>query len=207
MNRLKIIPITLLTSILLFSCGGAEQENGEVEEVDEVVEEILLDSLEVPDEVIEQPDCNGNLMVYLNDPDTKNPTNIRKSPGGEVVLELAAGEYWMTVVEADNGWFKIEGKKIEGPDEIVEIPADEGWIHGSVISVDTRNYGDEVVELHEMPSVESPVVGSMKGVKYGLRLRDMCGEWIEVEWKEGAATKTGWVEAGWLCGNPLTTCS
>ena len=82
----------LLPGVLLFACGEAStgasmsEEEVDIEASDTMVaQEILDDSLEDAEEVLEEVDCQGELEVYIMDPD--GPTNIRKSPGGDVVLE------------------------------------------------------------------------------------------------------------------------
>jgi SH3-like domain-containing protein len=87
-------------------------------------------------------------------------------------------------------------------EEDVEIPNGEGWIHGSVIGVDTRNYGGQTLELLDSP-INGNVVGEIKEQVYGLKLKDICGRWVQVDYKG----IVGWIDSNWLCGNPLTTCS
>ena len=55
-------------------------------------------------------------------------------------------EFFLTIIQAKDGWFKLKSP-IEGMEDNIEIPNGEAWIHGSVISVDTRNYGGQELEL------------------------------------------------------------
>lgn len=155
------------------------------------------------------PTANNNctpstLDVYLDDPDDSG-TNIRNSPGGKVVLQLvradADAEFFLTLSQAQDGWFKIKNP-IGSMEEDVEIPNGEGWIHGSVVAVDTRNYGAQSLELLDKP-INGTVVGVINEAAYSLKLKDMCGRWVQVEYKG----TIGWLDSNWLCGNPLTTCS
>jgi hypothetical protein len=150
-------------------------------------------------------DCPpGSLAAYLDDPDLSG-TNIRKSPGGAVVMQLVKDEvnieYFLTLTEAKNGWFRIESP-VGGMENDFEIPGGEGWIHGSVIAADTRNYGGQKLELRSEPG-GGKLVGIIDEDVGGLRLKDLCGDWALVEY----AGTTGWIETEWLCGNPLTNCS
>lgn len=146
----------------------------------------------------------SKLRVYLNDPD-KSGTNIRNAPKGKVVTQLIIDDlnhdYFLTLTEAKNGWFKIEDP-VEGMESNVKIPKGEGWIHGSVISVDTRNYANQHLKLLEKPD-NGKVITTIKKEVIGLRLKDICGNWTKVEYKK----YVGWIENKWLCGNPLTNCS
>ncbi|MFK7799129.1 MAG: hypothetical protein AB8E82_16875, partial [Aureispira sp.] len=157
-----------------------------------------------PETVAAAPTANNNctpstLDVYLNDPDDSG-TNIRNSPGGKVVLQLvredADAEFFLTLSQAQNGWFKIKNP-IGSMEEDVEIPNGEGWIHGSVIAVDTRNYGAQTLELLDKP-INGNVVEVIKEQAYGLKLKDICGRWVQVEYKG----TVGWIDSNWLCGNP-----
>ena len=152
----------------------------------------------------QEVDCtDGYLQVFLSDTD-KSGTNIRHKPKGKVLLKLVKpdeeSEFMLTVTEAKNGWFKVINP-IYGGDAQVKIPNDHGWIHGSVLGVGTSNYGNQKIELFESPK-KGKVVGSINKVSYDLNLKDMCGSWIKVEHKG----TVGWVDGGWLCGNPWTTC-
>ena len=162
----------------------------------------------VPKELASTPISNNctpsTLEVYLNDID-ESGTNIRQSPGGKVVMQLVKGdiddEFFITLTQAQKGWFKIKSP-IGGMEEDVEIPNGEGWIHGSVIGVDTRNYGGQTLELLDSP-INGNVVGEITTEAYGLKLKDICGRWVQVDYKG----TIGWIDSNWLCGNPLTTCS
>ncbi|WP_035334422.1 SH3 domain-containing protein [Dokdonia sp. PRO95] len=95
---------------------------------------------------IHSQSCYPNeIEAYLNDAD-KSGTNIRKNPNGEIITTLTKDdvnfEYMLRLTASQNGWFKIKNP-IMGVENDTNIPGGEGWIHGSVISVDTRNYQGE----------------------------------------------------------------
>lgn len=144
----------------------------------------------------------SELAVYVNDPDDSG-TNIRNSPGGKIILTLDGNEnvFFLTVSESRNGWFKIKGN-IEGLEGEINIPNGEGWIHSSVISVDTRNYGRQQLKLLDVPR-KGNTVATIKEESYGIRIKEICGSWVRINYKG----IMGWIEAFWLCGNPLTTCA
>lgn len=160
---------------------------------------------QLPEEAtIANDNCSkGELTVYVEDYD-KTGTNIRNSPNGDVVLTLpdeeGEAEYMLRLTESKNGWFKVLSP-VEGMESDVEIPNGEGWIHHSVIAVGTRNYGGKELELldnHE----NGKVVGVIKEEVYGLRVKELCGSWVKVDYKG----TIGWIEESWLCGIPWTTC-
>lgn len=149
--------------------------------------------------------CNAfELNAYLNDPDNSG-TNIRQSPGGNIVMKLVKDDqnimFFFTITEAENEWFKLKSP-IEGMENEIEIPNGEAWIHGSVISVDTRNYAGQKLTLLDKAE-NGKTIGVIKDVSYGLILKDICGDWAQVKYND----TIGWIEIKWLCGNPLTSCS
>lgn len=156
-----------------------------------------------PEPTVERNCLSVPLRVYLDDPD-ETGTNIRKSPGGEVVMQIKKEggneEYFLHVIEAQDGWFKLEST-FEGMEDVFEIPGGVGWIHGSVIAVDTRNYGGQTLNLLSEPET-GEIISSITQEAYGLNLKDLCGEWAQVDYNG----IVGWIEIEWLCGNPLTNC-
>ena len=203
--------MTTAFTLLLVACGGGE-ETESTNSTDQTVEtDVDTTSEAMPPEdegevyEYELSDCKGLLDVYLNDPD-ESGTNVRNSPGGDVVTKLVKDEednleFFIQIVEQEDGWFKV--KQISNMSDGIEIPGGEGWIHGSVLAVDTRNYGGETLYLLESPEEESAVNATIEGETYGLQLINFCGDWAEVSF-EGVQ---GWIQTEWLCGNPLSTCS
>lgn len=141
------------------------------------------------------------LDVYIND---DSATNVRKKPDGAVLLKLKQdANYMLTVVEVKNGWFKAEnpiGGHLE--DEIQLPKGEEAWMHGSVLAVDTRNYGGKDLNLLDQPK-NGKVVGVIEEESGGISLKDVCGRWVQVDYKG----VIGWIEDVWLCGNPATNCN
>lgn len=165
-----------------------------------------------------QQSAQNAISCYVNDPDPSGITNVRATPGGQIIARL--GEKTATPVKADeedyedwdeggsdiltvynpkNGWWQIHAKLINGK------PVEgEAWIHYSVLEMGTRNYGGQALNLYKEPSAESAVVAVIRDQEAPVRPMDMSpdGEWVKVKAKAG----TGWIEARWLCGNPYTTC-
>lgn len=136
------------------------------------------------------------LDVYLNDPDI-NGTNIRQEPNGKVIQKLnEADDYFtLTITEANNGWFKLV--KITGVEgNNIEVFEGVGWIHHSVIEASTRRK----IELLDAPG--SRVVVGMIEQEIGVRIKNKYMDWVQIEYNG----LTGWIEAEWICGNPVTTC-
>ncbi len=217
---MKKFVISASMMLLLAACGEESKENDEANTKEKKPDAELstessnkdVESYDVPkketlepiDEEAPQPVENEPLTVYLDDPD-ETGTNLRKSPNGEVVMTLVKDDinmdYMLTVVEAKDGWFRVTGP-IEGIEHDFDIPGNEAWIHGSVISVDTRNYGNQTIELLSSP-VDGTLMATISEETGGLKILDMSGSWVQVEYDGTVA----WIEARWLCGNPLTTCS
>jgi hypothetical protein len=149
--------------------------------------------------------CNSsNLSVNWDDSDNTG-TNIRSSPGGSIIYKITSENFpegcCFVITESSNGWFKISSP-IEGPDYNINLPNNGGWIHKSVISVGTRNYGNQPIKLYNIPNGNN-VVSIIRSSDYKLRINDICGSWVQVIFNG----KLGWVQEEWLCGNPWTTCN
>ena len=186
--------------------GNQEQTTQQDETADEATteEEVATNDAPEKSEASQETTCDPiEMEAYLDDPD-ESGTNIRSSPGGKVVMTLKKDdqnpEYMFTVTESSKGWFKIKGP-IGGGDADIEVPGDEAWIHGSVIAVSTRNYGGQELSLLDQPE-GGKTVGAIKAEAYGLKLKDLCGAWTQVDYQG----TIGWIETEWLCGNPFTTC-
>lgn len=169
--------------------------------MDKVNEKIAL----LETKITTKKNCDFNeIQVYLNDSDSSG-TNIRKSPNGKIMSVLRKNkqnsEYLITLTEAKQGWFKIKSP-IEGTETDIDIPNGYGWIHGSVISVDTRNYGGQNLKLLDKPK-SGKTVKIIEKEALGLTLVDMCDNWVKVNYNG----HIGWIEDRWLCGNPYTNCS
>lgn len=141
----------------------------------------------------------ASLTCYILDKDPV--TNIRKSPGGELLGQLRGSDDWMfTICEPARGWWKIFGTKLGSLDI-----SNGAWIHYSVLGMRTRNYGGQTLKLRAAPSSDAQVVATIKEEEMTVRPMDITpdGEWTKVK----CAAGTGWIESSWLCGNPYTTCA
>ena len=190
--------------ILLGSCGSNSNTTKE-----NAAEPVTSQKEKKSEVITGTPDAANNcasskLEVHVKDAN-ESGTNIRKSPSGEVLLTLVESDedskYSFNITESRDGWFKIENP-ISGMERDIEIPDGEGWIHSSVIAVNTRNYGGQDLNLLENYE-NGKVVGVIKEESYGLRIKELCGSWVKVDYNG----TVGWIEADWLCGNPWTTCS
>ncbi|MFH2094919.1 MAG: SH3 domain-containing protein [Bacteroidota bacterium] len=207
----RILYPVFLIPLFLLSCGGTESsDNGSSPEADTINKKVQLpDTLTtsekdiVTDESVEEFDTP--LQAYINDPYGNTPTNIRETPGGEVIYELPAGNDYILYIVAKSGkWFKVT--EVDAIDEIIKLPGNSGWLHGSVIGFGTRNYGNEPISLYSKPDKNSEVVTVIKQESF-VSLLDVDGDWVKVAWKnENGFEFQGWIEQSWLCGNPLTNC-
>lgn len=204
---MKPILLTIAICLFIMACNSESQTEPKNENsisLESNKKQTIKDTTNTTEsfEINKVNDCErSELAVYVNDPDDSG-TNIRNRPGGKIVLTLNGSEnaFFLTVCESQNGWFKIKGN-IEGLDEEYKIPKGEGWIHGTVISVDTRNYGKQELEILDSP-IKGNTVATIKEESYGIRIKEICGSWVRIKYNG----ILGWIEADWLCGNPLTTC-
>ena len=201
----------ILSIALLTACGGKNQEaqaSSSVQNSTEASkkESQLSETNSETAEPQEKIDCSeSRLLVSWDDPDPAG-TNIRNNPKGKVIKTLNPSDFpdgcAFDIVEHSNGYFRIKGGIQNAGGDDVRLPGGEGWIHKSVISVGTRNYGGQTIEILDSPE-NGEVVGKIKKESYGLRIVDLCGAWVKINYKG----TTGWVSNDWLCGNPWTTCN
>ncbi|MBQ7691665.1 MAG: hypothetical protein IJT30_10825 [Muribaculaceae bacterium] len=145
------------------------------------------------------------LHAYIADYDDTT-TNIRNAPNGKVVCTLEHEDgIVLTLVEAVNGWWRIEGTiEIWGDDEReVQLKGSSTgyWVHNSVIGF-TGTGGEETCNLYAKPTRKSRIV-----CEYGGQLLhpiEVRGHWVKVITEDGEYT--GWFHHDNICFNPLTTC-
>lgn len=136
------------------------------------------------------------LDVFLYGED-RTRTNIRNKPNGEIVLTIKDEEDYimLELIDAKDGWFEVKSiDSVDGYD--IEIPGGTGWIHHSQIGAGTRRN----INLLDQPA-KGKIVGKIE-MEEGVRILDMLGEWVKVEYKG----MKGWMDSYYLCGNPVTTC-
>jgi SH3-like domain-containing protein len=202
----------ILYIAILTACGGKNQEaqaSNSVQNSNEPSnkEAQSSESNSKTAEPQEQTDCGASrLLVSWDDPDPAG-TNIRNSPSGKVIATIYPNEFedgcMLEIVEASNGWFRIQGAiQSAGNMNDIVLPNNEGWIHNSVISVGTRNYGGQTIDILDSPK-NGNSVGKITKESYGLRVLDLCGDWVKINYKG----TIGWVSNEWICGIPWTTCN
>ena len=140
--------------------------------------------------------------------DVDKTTNIRNSPSGSVVMQLDNEKsYVFALTSPQNGWWKIltlwNAEDEEDGTALAGSATGEYWVHYSVLGVDTRNYGGEELHLRAAPDEDANVVYSFTE-ELELRPMDIQGDWVKVKVEEHDII--GWIEAEWLCSNPLTNC-
>lgn len=151
--------------------------------------------------------AQDTFSAFLLDDDMT--TNIRNSPKGAVVITLSSEEFYVfDLTTPRNGWWRVvsfwnaenydEDTSLEGSD------TDEYWIHSSVVAVDTRNYGGQTIFLRAAPDEDAAVVAQYDE-EMRFRPVDIQDGWVKV--KLDYTDVEGWIEAEWLCSNPLTNCS
>jgi len=145
----------------------------------------------------------NKLRVYIHDPDTL-PTNVRNSPRGKIILKLPKSddyEVWLNGVS--DGWFKVAD--IEGINDETFHANVNGYIHGSILAVDTRNYGGETINLYSNADASSKTVYSFKQeLRLTLISANKNANWIKVKYNSKIK---GWIKRKWLCGSLRTNCS
>ncbi len=146
------------------------------------------------------------LKVFIYDPDTL-PTNVRDNPSGDVILKLPkSDEYEVWLNNEIDGWFKVES--VEGINGDTYFENVNGFIHGSILGVDTRNYGGEKINIYYESDANSQIKYSLfSESRLTLVSADQNGNWIKVRYNDKGTIIEGWIEQNWLCGSLRTNCS
>lgn len=211
MKNLVFLPVL----IVLASCNNStktagEKENTELVTPTTITEDSLIIEMEEP---LEIKSASAKIMfelgqrAYVDDPDTE-PTNLREEPNGEVIYRLPQDYgYEVTLLGVSDGWFLVDG---------IWCPENEGYskedvgafIHGSVLAVGTRNYGDEEIYLYTKPDETSKTVATIRTqVQLTLKTTNSDGSWVRVRWTNDGSTTVGWIQRKWICGSLETNCS
>jgi hypothetical protein len=143
-------------------------------------------------------------------------TNVRNSPSGRIVDRIPVDASATLAIERPtNGWWRVVGNRYTAmtndPDSESDFKvyrlrgsSNGYWIHNSVIAVGTRNYGGQHLKLRAEPNTSSRVTYTIKEEQV-VRPIDIRGRWVKVKTLDGRGI--GWIDAEWLCGNPLTNCN
>lgn len=226
----KIIYIFTI-SITLLACNSESSSEKELEEnsssnsnldsaeekITEIETELLIEDSIIVDKQDLSPQYSEFVIsdypfdvvdAYISD-QTGEPTNIRATPGGEIITQLVEGDYMLKIVDKKDRWFKIE--YIDTPENSIVFGGKDGWIHGSVVAFGTRNYGNQAINIHSKASDKSNKVDSFNDEKE-VKLFDYIDnegtiDWVKVVYQSNGKTIKGWIQREMLCGNPLTTCS
>lgn len=135
-------------------------------------------------------------------------TNILDKARGTTVMTLSSDADYVFVLSApQDGWWKIlEIWKVGDDDsDVILEGSDTGeyWIHYLALGVDTRNYGGQELYLRDAPDEDASVVFTFDKEMLLMPL-DIHGDWVKVQ--VDGYDIVGWIEAEWLCSNPLTNC-
>ena len=148
------------------------------------------------------------MYAYLSADDPTSPTvDILNKPSGATVMTLSPDDIYIFVLATpQDGWWKIiELWTAEGEEPVSMTGSDTGeyWIHYLNLGIGTRNYGEECLTLRAAPDEEADIVYSFTK-ELELMPLEIQGDWVKV--KVDGYDIVGWIEAEWLCSNPLTNC-
>ncbi len=200
------------------SCGANEPADESAEEIEEIAlhenyEEIgPCEGADMDEEVTEETQEEGSnhftsfeVGLYLSDPDTEAPTNVRDEPNGKVIFKLDEEDIMLDIIGGQNGWLKVNRISSEMTDYLED--GETGWIHSSVCAGNLRNYDGREVEIYEGPNTEAPVVYTIKDMEAFVRVIDGSGDYVKIKYEKDGKKYEGWLKADMVCGNPYTSCS
>lgn len=215
----------ILLALLVVACGGNSDESSDQEklkngdpnaqQVDsskvEKTEDSDIEENDSDEEEMDLSDCAVDFDAYIMDP-SESATNVRKTPGGEVITEISpAVDHAVHIIGVKGKWFKIDfiepfDTDAEGNPLAYDIPGQFGWIHQSVLELGTRNYGNQTLNFYEKPDQKSAISFTIDQEFYGMPV-NACGDYVKLQGEYEGKKVSGWVKKEWLCSNPLTTCS
>jgi len=194
--------------------SGEDTLTVKVEKNEELAKTDTAITLKKNDTIVELPIKEVSFQAYTYDPDTiTNITNVRKTPNGEVILQLKKTEdYILTIIASQGRWFKVN--EIESEVSKINIPGGSGWIHGSVIGFHSKGQ----VFMYEKPDKNSKLIdlGSKPVYLAYFRLLDIEGEWVKVvlvdiegteKWDNESEKYIGWMDKNNTCPLPWTYCN
>lgn len=139
------------------------------------------------------------LNCFINDPDVEGKTNIRAAPGGKVIYQVDASDFYqLTAIVQEGGWWKIKDSRLESFGEEIEIPSKEAWIHRSVLALGTDNSDGHCRVLRKEPRADAARAGMIYEAHALVRPLEMSsdGKWVKVKYEP--ASLTGWIEVSWM---------
>ena len=132
---------------------------------------------------------------------------ILNKPRGATVMSLDYEDiYIFGLTSPQDGWWKIvELWTVEDDVTSSMTGSDTGeyWVHYSILGLGTRNYGGQELCLRAEPDEEADVVFTFNK-ELTLKPIDIQDDWIKV--MVDGYDIVGWIEAEWLCSNPVTNC-
>ena len=152
--------------------------------------------------------AQATMIAYLSNDELT--TNILNKARGATAMTLSSEvAYIFTLTSPTDGWWKIEeifnAEDDEDPTAVLTgSDTGEYWIHYSALGLGTRNYGGQSLTLRADPDEDAEIVFTFDNELEVMPL-DVEGDWVQVM-VDGYGI-IGWIEAEWLCSNPLTNCS
>ena len=147
------------------------------------------------------------LEAYILD---KEPgaTNVRAKPNGAVLQKLPKGNAYQLALKGVFGeWFYV-GSIWSPENEKGSFDNVNGYVHSSVIAVDTRNYSDHKIFLYSSPDETSTEIFTIKTeTQLTLKTADESGKWLYVTLNQNGKVVSGWIQSEWVCGSVVTLCS
>ena len=136
-------------------------------------------------------------------------TNILNKPSGATAMTLSSEvPYIFSLTSPTDGWWKVEeiwnAEDDEDPSaELTGSDTGEYWIHYSALGLGTRNYGGQSLTLRAAPNEDADIVFTFSE-ELEVMPMDVQDDWVQV--MVDGYYIIGWIEAEWLCSNPLTNC-
>ena len=145
---------------------------------------------------VEDKGVNKDIFIH------SGPSTTSKNIGEIKAVTEDGDETIVEITGYKNGWLKIrKAESIEG-DVVFE---GEGWIPASRVTANVQRpdgNSKKAVTLYSGPALSSKKSGTIPSETLVTIVGYNCFG-LKVKYKG----KTGWLPKGYMCGNPVTTCS
>lgn len=126
--------------------------------------------------------------------------DVYEPSGGKVLKSIGPDEeagWIVNIIGKQDNYFLIN---------IKDLSLDSIFVLKGTISLNTRNYDGQQIELYKLSDKHSEIVAYLNG-EQTVKILDVCKEWAYVEGKRANGKNVkGWLEPDMQCGNPYTTC-
>ena len=110
-------------------------------------------------------------------------------------------------ISGDGGYEVCALTRVENYIAVLDLPCgrDTSWVHIGDVGVVAQIY-DQNIPIYSQNDSLSTILGYLSESHIGI-LYDWDEKYVLVKIKDDNIDKTGWLNRGYICGSPYTTCN